>query len=124
MRVGETSVRTSAEGEGPVHALDSAIRLALAPHIPAVLETKLVDYKVRIVDEHLGTAAITRVLMETAYGTERFSTTGAAANILDASWEAIRDSLELAVARASGVTHHRAPQIGDTRRALTETVRT
>jgi len=124
MRVGDTSVRTSAEGEGPVHALDSAIRLALAPHIPAVLDTQLVDYKVRIVDEHLGTAAITRVLMETAYRTERFSTTGAAANILDASWEAIRDSLELAVARASGVTHHRAPHLGDPRRALTETVRT
>jgi 2-isopropylmalate synthase len=124
MRVADTCVRTSAEGEGPVHALDSAIRLALAPHIPAVLDTHLVDYKVRIVDEHLGTAAITRVLMETAYGTERFSTTGAAANILDASWDAIRDSLELAVARASGVTHHSALQLTEMRRAFTETVGT
>jgi 2-isopropylmalate synthase len=89
-----------------------------------VLDTQLVDYKVRIVDEHLGTAAITRVLMETAYGTERLSTTGAAPNILDASWDAIRDSLELAVARAAGTTHHSAPQLTDTRRALTETAGT
>jgi len=124
MRVGGTSVRTSAEGDGPVHALDSAVRLALAPHIPAVLETKLVDYKVRVVDEHLGTAAITRVLIETAYGTERFSTTGAAPNILDASWYAIRDSLELAVARTSSAACHSVPYRMDTRRTSSETVTT
>ncbi|MEP7087588.1 MAG: citramalate synthase [Gemmatimonadota bacterium] len=122
MRVGGTSVRTAAEGDGPVHALDSAVRLALAPHIPAVLETRLVDYKVRIIDEHLGTAATTRVLMETAFGTERFSTIGAAANILDASWDAIRDSLELAVARAGDATSHSAPHRMDTRRASQEIV--
>ncbi len=117
MRVGGTSVRTSANGDGPVHALDSAVRLALAPHVPVVLETKLVDYKVRIVDEHLGTAAITRVLMETAYGAERWSTIGAAANILDASWNAIRDSLELAVARAHSAASHSASHRIDLRRA-------
>jgi len=122
MRVGGTSVRTAAEGDGPVHALDSAVRLALAPHIPAVLETKLVDYKVRIIDEHLGTAATTRVLMETAYGAERFSTIGAAANILDASWDALRDSLELAVARALDATFHSAPHSMDTRRASPEII--
>jgi 2-isopropylmalate synthase len=124
MRVGETNVRTQAEGDGPVHALDSAVRLALAPHIPAVLETHLVDYKVRIIDEHLGTAAITRVLIETAYGSERWSTIGAASNILDASWDAIRDSLELAVARATDAAHHSAPHRMDTRRASSETVTT
>jgi 2-isopropylmalate synthase len=124
MRVCGTSVRTSAEGNGPVHALDAAVRLALAPHIPAVRDTHLVDYKVRIVDEHLGTAAITRVLIETAYGTERFSTTGAAANILDASWDAIRDSLELAILRASTTPPHSASRITDTRRALTGTATT
>ncbi|MEO6208550.1 MAG: citramalate synthase [Gemmatimonadaceae bacterium] len=121
MRIGGISVRTSAEGDGPVHALDSAVRLALAPHIPAVLDTKLVDYKVRIVDEHLGTAAITRVLMETAYGAERFSTIGAAANILDASWDALRDSLELAVARSQGATTHSTPHSMDTRHSALET---
>jgi 2-isopropylmalate synthase len=124
MRVGGTSVRTSAEGDGPVHALDSAVRLALAPHIPAVLETQLVDYKVRIIDEHLGTAAITRVLVETAYGAERWTTIGAAPNILDASWDAIRDSLELAVARTLDAAHHRAPHGMDTRRASSEIVTT
>ncbi|MEP7065979.1 MAG: citramalate synthase [Gemmatimonadota bacterium] len=124
MRVGGTSVRTSAEGDGPVHALDSAVRLALAPHIPAVLDTHLVDYKVRIVDEHLGTAAITRVLMETSYGAERWSTTGAAPNILDASWDAIRDSLELAVVRASDATHFHDPHAMDTRRVSSHTVTT
>jgi 2-isopropylmalate synthase len=122
--VGETSVRTQAEGDGPVHALDSAVRLALAPYIPAVLETHLVDYKVRIIDEHLGTAAITRVLIETAYGSERWSTIGAAANILDASWDAIRDSIELAVARATDAAHHSATHRMDTRRASSETVTT
>jgi len=124
MRVGGTSVRTSAEGDGPVHALDSAVRLALAPYIPVVLETQLVDYKVRIIDEHLGTAAITRVLVETAYGAERWTTIGAAPNILDASWDAIRDSLELAVARASHITHHSAPHRMDSRRASSEIVTT
>ena len=117
MRIGDTSVRTAAEGDGPVHALDSAVRLALAPRIPAVLDTKLVDYKVRIIDEHRGTAATTRVLIETAFGTERWSTIGAAPNILDASWEAIRDSLELAVARSLDATTHRAPHRLLTRRA-------
>jgi 2-isopropylmalate synthase len=124
MRVGGSCVRTSADGKGPVHALDSAIRLALAPYIPAVLDTQLVDYKVRIIDEHLGTAAITRVLMETEYGSERFSTTGAAANILDASWDAIRDSLELAVVRASNADHHSAPRFTKMRSAITETAGT
>jgi len=122
MRVGGTSVRTSAEGDGPVHALDSAVRLALEPYIPVVLETHLVDYKVRIVDEHLGTAAITRVLMETAHGPERFSTIGAAPNILDASWDALRDSLELAIARASDAARTNAPPHMDTRRTTSETV--
>ena len=120
MRIGHTTVRTSGEGDGPVHALDSAVRLALAPHIPAVLATQLVDYKVRIIDEHLGTAAITRVLVETAYGAERWTTIGAAPNILDASWDAIRDSLELAVARASDAAPHSAPHRMDTRRASSE----
>ena len=122
MRVGGTSVRTSAEGDGPVHALDSAVRLALAPHIPAVLETQLVDYKVRIIDEHLGTAAITRVLMETAYGAERWSTIGAAAE--HSRCELGRDS-RFARARSRtriDATRHSAPHRMETRRASTETV--
>lgn len=123
MRVGGTSVRTAAEGDGPVHALDSAVRFALEPHIPAVRETKLVDYKVRIIDEHLGTAATTRVLMETAFGTERFSTTGAAANILEASWDALRDSLELAVARSQHALTQNAPHSVDARHTFREIAR-
>jgi 2-isopropylmalate synthase len=122
MRIGKTQVRTSAEGDGPVHALDSAVRLALAPYLPVILETQLVDYKVRIVDEHLGTAAITRVLMETAYGAERWSTIGAAPNILDASWDAIRDSLELAVARSAHDASHHAPHRMAMRRTSPEIV--
>ncbi|MBK5187667.1 MAG: citramalate synthase [Gemmatimonadaceae bacterium] len=124
MRIGSTSVRRSAEGDGPVHALDSAVRLALAPYLPVVLDTHLVDYKVRIIDEHLGTAAITRVLMETACGSERWSTIGAVSNILDASWDALRDSLELAVARTLDASSHRAPHRIDTRRASSEIVTT
>jgi hypothetical protein len=60
--------------------------------------------------------------METAYGAERFSTIGAAANILDASWDALRDSLELAAARALDATIHSAPHSMDTRRASPEVI--
>ena len=61
-------MHTAAEGDGPVNALDRAVRKALLPHYPALAEVHLVDYKVRIVDEHLGTAARPRVIVESARG--------------------------------------------------------
>jgi 2-isopropylmalate synthase len=100
LRVGDEVMHTAAEGEGPVNALDRAIRKALVPHYPELSEVRLVDYKVRIVNEHLGTAAKPRVLIESARGEERWSTVGCSENIIEASWQALWDSLELPLLRS------------------------
>lgn len=100
VRVGNDVMHTAAEGDGPVNALDRAIRKALLPHYPELAEVRLVDYKVRIIDEHRGTAATPRVLIESARGEERWSTIGASQNIIEASWQALWDSLELPLLRA------------------------
>jgi 2-isopropylmalate synthase len=99
LRVGEAVMHTAAEGDGPVSALDRAVRKALLPHFPGLEAVHLVDYKVRIVDEHLGTAARPRVIVETARGAERWSTVGCSENIIEASWLALCDALELALLR-------------------------
>jgi 2-isopropylmalate synthase len=100
LRVGGEVMHTAAEGDGPVNALDQAIRKALLPHYPELAEVHLVDYKVRIVDEHLGTGARPRVLIESARGEERWSTVGCSENIIEASWMALWDSLELPLLRS------------------------
>ena len=82
-----------------MNALDCAVRKGLLPHYPELAHVRLVDYKVRIVDEHLGTAAKPRVVLESARGSERWSTVGCSENILEASWQALRDSLELPLLR-------------------------
>ncbi|EFO81779.1 putative alpha-isopropylmalate/homocitrate synthase family transferase [Oscillochloris trichoides DG-6] len=99
VRVGNELMHTAADGEGPVDALDAAIRKALLPHYPQLAEVRLVDFKVRIIDAHLGTAATPRVLIESARGDERWSTTGASPNIIAASYQALWDSLELPLLR-------------------------
>ena len=99
LRVGDDVMHTAAEGAGPVNALDNAVRKALLPHYPELADVHLVDYKVRIVDEHLGTAAKPRVVVESANGAERWSTMGCSENIIEASWQALRDSLELPLLR-------------------------
>jgi 2-isopropylmalate synthase len=104
LRVGGEVMHTAAEGAGPVNALDGAIRKALLPHYPELAEVHLVDYKVRIVDEHLGTAARPRVLIESARGEERWSTVGCSENIIEASWQALWDSLELPLLRSKLLT--------------------
>jgi len=99
VRVGGAMMLTAADGDGPVNALDRAVRQALLPHYPALAEVHLVDYKVRIVDEHLGTGARPRVLIESARGAERWSTVGCSENIIEASWLALCDGLELPLLR-------------------------
>ena len=94
-------MHTAAEGDGPVNALDRAVRKALLPHYPELAEVHLVDYKVRIVDEHLGTGARPRVIIESARGDERWSTVGCSENIIEASWLALCDGLELALLRGA-----------------------
>jgi 2-isopropylmalate synthase len=90
---GET-LHTAAEGDGPVDALAAALRKALVTRYPDVKELRLVDYKVRILDGTEGTAATTRVLVDTQRGTRRWSTVGASTNIIDASWRALADAIE------------------------------
>jgi 2-isopropylmalate synthase len=85
---------TAAEGNGPVNALDLALRKALVARYPHIREFQLVDYKVRILDSDQGTAAITRVLIDTQMGSRRWSTVGAGSNIIRASWLALVDSVE------------------------------
>ena len=85
LRVGDAVMHTAAEGDGPVNALDRAVRKALLPHYPGLEAVHLVDYKVRIVDEHLGTAARPRVIIESARGAERWSTVGCSENIIEAA---------------------------------------
>jgi 2-isopropylmalate synthase len=99
VRIGDEVMHTAAEGHGPVNALDAAIRKALLPHYPILAEVRLVDYKVRIIDAHLGTAATPQVLIESARGDERWSTVGASQNIIEASYLALWDSLELPLLR-------------------------
>src|SRR6059036_2247297 len=99
LRVGEAVMLTTAEGAGPVNALDRAVREGLLPHYPQLADVRLVDYKIRIVDEHLGTAAKPRVVIESARGDERWSTVGCSENILEASWQALHDALELPLLR-------------------------
>ena len=94
VRVGTEIIHTAAEGNGPVNALDTAIRKALAPAFPSINAFRLADYKVRILDGDQGTGATTRVLIETQNGSRRWSTVGASANIIEASWRALADSIE------------------------------
>jgi 2-isopropylmalate synthase len=82
-----------AEGDGPVNALDSALRAALAKFYPQVRKVKLTDYKVRILDSTTGTAAKTRVLMQSSDGKEEWGTVGVSANIIEASLKALTDSM-------------------------------
>jgi 2-isopropylmalate synthase len=90
---GERYVRT-AEGNGPVNALDRALRDALVEIHPHLRDFDLVNFKVRILDESKGTGAITRVLLDASDGDDVWGTIGVSENIIEASWEALVDSLE------------------------------
>jgi 2-isopropylmalate synthase len=83
-----------ADGDGPVNALDAAMRKALLPYYPKIADMTLSDYKVRIINSHAGTAAKTRVVIESGDKQERWGTIGVSENIVDASWQALTDSIE------------------------------
>jgi len=85
-----------AEGNGPVNALDRALRKALSRHYPDMAKIELTNYKVRILDEAHGTGAAARVLLDSADGEREWGTIGVSENIIEASWEALVDSLEYA----------------------------
>jgi 2-isopropylmalate synthase len=94
VRVNGEILHTAAEGNGPVNALDIALRKALVGYYPQIARFNLSDYKVRILDSDHGTEAITRVLIDTRNDTSRWSTVGAGTNIIEASWRALADSVE------------------------------
>lgn len=101
LRVNGSIVHTAAEGNGPVDALDHALRKALEPVYPHLTLFRLADYKVRILDGQNGTAARTRVLIETQNSRARWSTVGASTNIIEASWRALSDSVEYGLTLAN-----------------------
>ncbi len=92
---GERYVRV-AEGNGPVNALDKALRAAIADRYPHLAEIELTNYKVRILDQDHGTGAVTRVILDSADSEREWGTTGVSENIIEASWQALVDSLEYA----------------------------
>ncbi len=100
VKVNGEILHTAAEGNGPVNALDQALRKALIPIYPRLAEFHLADYKVRILDGENGTHATTRVLIDTQNGSKRWSTVGASANIIEASWRALADSVEYGLSLA------------------------
>ena len=94
VRIGDKVVHTVAEGNGPVNALDHALRKALLPHYPQLASVHLTDYKVRILDSERATGATTRVMITTSNAHRSWSTVGCSPNIIEASWQALVDSLE------------------------------
>ena len=92
-------MHTAAEGNGPVNALDHALRKALQPFYPQLKDVRLLDYKVRIVDQGGGTGSVVRVLIDSTDGRYTWSTVGSSENIIEASWFALSDSLEHWLAR-------------------------
>jgi 2-isopropylmalate synthase len=94
VRVGGEVIHTAAEGNGPVNALDEALRKALLQFYPNLFAVKLVDYKVRILEESTGTESQVRVFIESSDGIIEWRTVGSSANIIEASWLALADSLE------------------------------
>jgi 2-isopropylmalate synthase len=92
---GERYLRT-AEGNGPVNALDKALRGAITDRHPHLADIELTNYKVRILDEHHGTGAVTRVLLDSSDGEREWGSIGVSENIIEASWDALVDSLEYA----------------------------
>jgi 2-isopropylmalate synthase len=93
-----------AEGNGPVNALDKALRAAIVDRHPHLADIELTNYKVRILDETHGTEAVTRVLLDSSDGDREWGTIGVSENIIEASWEALVDSLEYAFQPSAGAT--------------------
>ena len=90
---GDDRITETRGGNGPVNALDNALRSALVQRFPELEALELVDYKVRILDGGQGTGAVTRVLIETAEGTKRWNTVGVHENVIAASWLALEDAI-------------------------------
>ena len=104
VRVGDEVIHTAAEGNGPVNALDQALRKALLQFYPSLAQVRLVDYKVRILEESVGTSAQVRVLIESSDGVNEWRTVGSSTNIIEASWLALADGLEYWLLKHKDIT--------------------
>jgi 2-isopropylmalate synthase len=104
VRIDGKLLQTAAEGNGPVNALDAAVRKALVEFFPTIYAVKLVDFKVRIIDSAAGTSAAVRVLIESSAGETYWTTVGASTDIIEASWLALSDSLEYFIVKRAGWT--------------------
>ncbi|MCM3554947.1 citramalate synthase [Janibacter melonis] len=99
VHAGGRRIVATGEGNGPVNALDEALRQALVVVYPEIEQLELIDYRVRILDAAHGTDAVTRVLIETSDGTTSWTTIGVAANIVEASWQALLDGITFGLMR-------------------------
>jgi 2-isopropylmalate synthase len=109
-------VITTAEGNGPVNALDRALRAAIESKFPHLAELHLINFRVRILDEHQGTDAVTRVLIDTSDGRDSWGSVGVSENLVEASWQALVDSITYGLLRyqdehAGGIGN--AGRVGD-----------
>jgi len=104
MTVNGEKVHIAADGDGPVNALDNCFRKALVSFYPEITETKLIDYKVRVLNGNDGTAAKVRVLIETADLEKSWTTVGVSTNIIQASWDALLDSIEYWLLIEAGIS--------------------
>jgi 2-isopropylmalate synthase len=104
VKVGDRIIHTAAEGDGPVNALDRAMRKALISFYPDLAVIRLMDYKVRILEETAGTESQVRVLIESTDGEYEWRTVGGSTDIIEASWLALADSLEYWLLSKSSTT--------------------
>ena len=102
MHVGGDRFIETAEGNGPVNALDKALRMGIERRFPEMHDIHLVNYRVRILDEDRGTAATTRVIIDSSDGRDSWGSVGVGENIVEASWEALVDSLSYGLLLAAG----------------------
>ena len=101
VHVGQERVVAVAEGNGPVNALDGALRAAIGGKFPVLDHIHLTDYRVRVLDTGLGTGAVTRVLVDTTDGERTWTTIGVSENIIEASWQALYDSIVFGLLHAA-----------------------
>ena len=102
VHVGDERVLATAEGNGPVNALDAALRKAIGSVYPELAHLHLTDYKVRVLDTSKGTGAVTRVLIDSTDGERTWTTIGVSENIIEASWEALADSVVFGLLASTG----------------------
>jgi 2-isopropylmalate synthase len=102
LKVGEEVRLEVAEGDGPVNALDAALRKALSEHYPNLADMHLVDYKVRVINSEAATAASVRVVIESRDDDATWGTVGVHENVIEASWQALADSIEYKLCKDEG----------------------